>query len=413
MFKRPFSAFIQRLARSDQAATREACAGRDAIACLQVCIAYPPNFNGGGAALTAFALSEALALAGHRISVVAPKLPGAVFNKSMLIGEARMHGGTHIWFLGTWLRAGFKTLNPGAVIAIPRLIWRSDVVIIHGVRTFCGSIAGAYCMLSGKRYVVFPHGMAVPRWRSLVKKCVYDAVLGKLLLRRAQKVVCLSASEREEVIRVTGRHPSGVPVIDVSLIEKRPQVLRGPSDWKVARILLVGRLVPEKSIELVIEAIAARGVRSAYEVLVAGPEENARYSAFLRRRARDLNVVVRFAGAVYGSGRSDLIMESHLLALVSEYESYGRVVMESLRLGTPVLVSNTCGIAHDVSSRRGVVVDRSVEAIGSALSRLCARDFADLRALRRQCLADVPGDEPAAVSELVDVVLGDGPRNTP
>lgn len=158
--------------------------------CLQVCLAYPPNYNGGGAALTAAALTATLLVTGHRVVVVAPKLSGAVFTRPKLVGEVQRDH-QEVWFLGTWLQVGFKTINPGAIVLIPRLVAGSDLVIIHGLRTFCGSIAGLCCLLLGKRYVLFPHGMIVPRWRSLFKKRVFDAVLGKRILRCAERIVCL------------------------------------------------------------------------------------------------------------------------------------------------------------------------------------------------------------------------------
>ena len=103
---------------------------------LQICLAYPPNYNGGGAALTSAALNSALLARGNRSMVVAPKLSGAVFTRPRFIGEAEQKGLLEVWFLGTWLQVGFKTFNPAALFLIPRLIRRSDIVIIHGLRTF-------------------------------------------------------------------------------------------------------------------------------------------------------------------------------------------------------------------------------------------------------------------------------------
>lgn len=198
-------------------------------------------------------------------------------------------------------------------------------------------------------------------------------------------------------------------VIAAGHLEERPTVLRQPPAWDVARILLLGRLVPEKSVELVIEAIADQGLRSRYEIWAVGPEEDQRYAARLRHHASRLNVKLHFTGGVYGADRDGLIMESHLLALVSDYESYGRVAMEALQLGTPVLVSNTCGIARELDSRCGLVVDRSVRAIGEALSSLCAQDFRKLRGLRDSCRRGLPNNKQSEVAEILDLILN-GPR---
>ena len=350
---------------------------------LQVCLGYPPNYHMGGAALTAAAVSEELARLNHLVLVAAPKLRGASYQRARFRTETEHTPIATVTHCGTWVQVGFKTINPAAVLLIPTFLRRADMVIIHGLRIFLGTVAALSCWLLRKPYIIFPHGMAQPRWRSILLKRVYDALVGRRILRRAAAVACLSEREREEVLACSDCRPERVRIVTTSgAIASRT---KGPTDWERARILFLCRVRPEKSIEMMIEAIADPALLPHFEITVAGPLEDPVYAAALRRKAEARGVALRFAGLVSGDEKADLLSESHLLALISESESWGRVVAEALELGTPVLVSDTCGIASQLDDSSGVVVPRTVEALRDALRSLCAGDFARLRALRGTC----------------------------
>jgi len=371
---------------------------------LQLCLGYPPSYHAGGAALTAAAVSAELARLNHLVLVVAPKLRGASYRRARFRTETEETPVATVIHCGTWVQVRFKTVNPAAVLLIPRFLRHHDVVIIHGVRIFLGTVGALTCWLLGKPYIIFPHGAARPRWRSILLKRVYDALLGRRILRRAAAVACLSEPEREEVLAWSDCRLERVRLVTTSsAITSRT---KGPTDWERARILFLCRVVPEKCIELMIEAIADPALLPRFEITVAGPLEDPVYAAALRRKAEARGVTLRFAGLVHGDEKAALVSESHLLALISEYESWGRVVAEALELGTPVLVSDTCGMASQLDDSSGVVVPRTVEALRGALRFLCAEDFARLRALRATCRKDLRPRGADSIADLLKAVAG-------
>src|SRR5215470_51152 len=132
------------------------------------------------------------------------------------------------------------------------------------------------------------------------------------------------------------------------------------------------RLIPPKGIDLLIRAVAA------YErkfgpcqlwILGEGPEAPA-----LAELARELHVedAVVFAGMVGHEELKGALQASRLLVLPTLRDLIGRVVVEALTVGVPVVVSPLTGAAGTVvlDGVNGIVTDpRDSEALSEALHR--------------------------------------------
>jgi glycosyltransferase involved in cell wall biosynthesis len=350
---------------------------------LQLCLAYPPNLEGGGAGRAATELTGQLVGGGHSVLVIAPKLRGAQFRRSLSRTERIAASNFEIVYSGTWMQRGFKTFNPTALRLVFEEVVRSDLVVIHGLRTFIGTVGSLCCLLSGRPYVLLPHGMTVRRWRSLFLKLLYDTMIGNTILRHADLVLCSTEPERQEIIGDIGCAPQRVEVVSVCAWRDTLQPKEG--NWTTAKLVFLGRVVPEKGIDLLIEALGTSKVKHQFSVEVFGPIEDEGCAARLRSKGLQRGVSVTFHGPIYGAEKDEMLASSHLLALVSEYESYGLVAQEAVQAGTPVLVTDTCGIAPEISPEVGIVVERSVEHVREQLERLAEFDFRELRRLIVRC----------------------------
>jgi glycosyltransferase involved in cell wall biosynthesis len=94
-------------------------------------------------------------------------------------------------------------------------------------------------------------------------------------------------------------------------------------------------------------------------------------------RARGLGARVRFVGPVRGVEKSDWFAGAEVLALPSDDENFGVVVVEAAHLGTPVVVSDQVGLAPEVA-RLGA-------------GRVCRRDAGELAAALEACLDEGRG----------------------
>jgi glycosyltransferase involved in cell wall biosynthesis len=131
--------------------------------------------------------------------------------------------------------------------------------------------------------------------------------------------------------------------IDLSHFEK----LRGtPSPSAKPLILFLGRLVPIKGVDLLLEAL--RDVKGEFRVVVAGagPEKDA-----LQQQARDYGLEIEWPGEVRGQARDALLAAAEVVVMPSRRDD-GReegmpvVALEALASGAELLVSESGGLAE-------------------------------------------------------------------
>lgn len=142
-----------------------------------------------------------------------------------------------------------------------------------------------------------------------------------------------------------------------------------PSGRQVASehptILFVGRTIPEKGIEHLIDAlpIVRESVPEARLVIVGSPHYGAvlddPYTNALRERARRLGDAVRFSGYVERNRLPAVYRQADVVAVPSVWaESFGKVIVEAMAVGKPVVASRRGGIPEIVTDGHdGCLVD--------------------------------------------------------
>jgi glycosyltransferase involved in cell wall biosynthesis len=152
----------------------------------------------------------------------------------------------------------------------------------------------------------------------------------------------------------------------------------GPAGDGPVRFLAVGRLVPDKNLERLIDAFAAAGLgpdRARLDVHGTGP-----LRAELETRAAAAGVDVRFAGHTSAEELPAAYAQADAFVLASSFEPFGVVVREAAAAALPIVCSRVAGAAGDVAVERenALLVDPlDVGEIAAAL-----RTLADDPALR-------------------------------
>ena len=136
------------------------------------------------------------------------------------------------------------------------------------------------------------------------------------------------------------------------------------------RVVVVGRLVPDKNLPLLLDAFADAGVSGEAQLVLhgSGPLE-----AELRERAARLGVAAQVTGPVAPAALRAVYADADVLALVSTYEPFGVTIREGAAAGLPLLCSLRAGAAGDVAvdGENALVVDPGDRsAIVAALRRL-------------------------------------------
>jgi glycosyltransferase involved in cell wall biosynthesis len=146
------------------------------------------------------------------------------------------------------------------------------------------------------------------------------------------------------------------------------------------RVGSFGNLVPEKGIDLLVEAVAVFG--EGVELRLAGHVPEPEYRELLERRARELGVSLVWCGP-YGPEDPHPALQMDIAVFPSLcQESYGLVVDEALARGVPVIVSGR-GALPERAVHGGVVVKSGGSGpLRVALSKLVrsARELEQLKA---------------------------------
>lgn len=210
-----------------------------------------------------------------------------------------------------------------------------------------------------------------------------DMPLDAMLVRLADATIANSGATRERLRRWPGVHescrviPNGVDLeafaVGKSAADVRAELQLDPD---AAVLTCVSRLIDFKRQDLLLEAVARlrpRHPRLRCLLVGSGPEERS-----LRDRARqaDLEGAVLFTG--HRRDVADLLFASDAFVLPSPAEHFGRVLIEAMAAGLPVIAANACGPTEIVTEECGILFEpNNIDALADAIERLLAD--ADLR----------------------------------
>lgn len=333
-----------------------------------------PALGYGGVAVTAGILTRAWASQGHRVTVVASdeSIGGRLKPQDVEMGEGNP---IRLYRSHLWRRWGFGL---GAIPAIWRLCRESDAVYIHGIATWPCTLAGLFCAVLDKRFVVALHGGLMPEHVALIRarkphKWLYYRMLTFPALRRAVAIHCTSATETAGARAVLG---ADAPVLQVpNGVEYRHLEVAPAPAGPGLKLCFLGHVQQEKGINGFIRAwLKVR--RPEDRLVVAGRSVDAGYFREFQDLVAQSGGSVEYRGYLPKTEVNRLLADSHFLVLPSGLEecggmreNFGNVVAEALAQGRPVLVAR--GLAWDgvEAAQTGFRFERSEDSACAALRR--------------------------------------------
>jgi glycosyltransferase involved in cell wall biosynthesis len=136
-------------------------------------------------------------------------------------------------------------------------------------------------------------------------------------------------------------------------------------------ILFLGRLSEKKSPDLLLEVFALLSKETGDHTLhlvFAGPDEGGMKTR-LAQMAAQLGVAqrVKFTGALFGEAKWAAYRDANVFVLPSQNENFGNTAAEAMAAGTPVVVTEQCGIAPLLADVAGLVVPHDAGALAHAI----------------------------------------------
>jgi glycosyltransferase involved in cell wall biosynthesis len=351
---------------------------------LSVTETYAPFLEFGGPPVKVRALAQGLAGHGNEVTVLtadwglearmsAEEASGA---ERSPFGWRRLENGVTAIYLPTWLQYRSLSWNPAVKRFCRARLQNFDLAHIYGLYDFLGPAVADACVKRKIPYVLEPIGMFVPIVRNLRLKRIYHALFGRRLFEGAGAVIATSEQEVEELAK------GGVPR---EKIELRRNGVEPPDSWPergtfrkglgitvgAKIVLFLGRLSAKKSPDMLLEAFALlskeAGGRTLHLVF-AGPDEGG-MKARLSEMAGQLGLTpqVQFTGAIFGEAKWAAYRDADVFVLPSQNENFGNTAAESAAAGTPVVVTEQCGIAPLLADVAGLVVPHDAGNLAHAI----------------------------------------------
>ncbi len=357
---------------------------------LNVTQSYDPFFEFGGPPVKVRALAEGLASRGHAITVLTAdwglddrlkQLPGESGADDDPFGRKRAVAGVTAIYLANGLHYRKASWNPFLRRYLHTRLREFDVAHVFGLYDLLGLRVAAACREQKIPYVVEPIGMFVPLVRNLWLKRMYHRVYGRELFAGASVIVATAEQEQAELI--SGGIPKEKIVLRRNGVDGPPAPLeRGPfrrilgisGDAKL--LLFLGRLSEKKSPQLLLQAFAPivayeKQGQPPVHLAFVGPDE-AGMLGRLKKLATSISPAgrVHFCPPLNGLAKWQAYRDADVFVLPSQNENFGNTAAEAVAAGTPVIVSDRCGIAPLLEGLAGLVVKHDVNALTHGIQEL-------------------------------------------
>ncbi len=329
--------------------------------------------SGGGTAERTVQLSRSLAAEGAEVEILALDIGVTAARRAALAG-------IRITAVPCANRRYFVPRFPWP--EVEAAVARADVVQLSGHWTLLNVLVRNACRRLGKPYVFCPAGALRVVGRSQWLKRLYDVASGKVIARGAGACVAITSDEQSdfrsyglpaEKIEVisNGIDPAEYETPDPAGLDHAVRAKLGIGTAPF--VLFLGRLNWIKGPDLLLEAYCR--VASAtpdVHLVLAGPDggmltqlqDAAAVSGFKER--------IHFPGYLAGDKKLVALRQAALLVIPSRREAMSIVVLEAGIACTPVLFTDTCGLADFASAGAGTMVPPTVDGLEHGLRAVLA-----------------------------------------
>jgi glycosyltransferase involved in cell wall biosynthesis len=373
---------------------------------FQVSASYKPAYVYGGPTMSVSKLSEELVKAGQNVSVISTTANGTS-ELDVTPGEEQIIDGVSVIYFKRLTKdhshfspALFKYLFRALKTSTNQQINKSTVIHIHAWWNLVSMISCFIALWKQKPVILSPRGTLSNysfKNRSSIIKNIFHTLIGKPLLKRCNFHVT-SEKERQDIIDIIT--PKTITVI--------PNFVRFPDEFKLNhqkisiqknlnlpskpegetsknpfKLLFLSRIEEKKGLDLLFMAL--KEVTFHWTLSIAG-DGKPEYIYQLKQLIISLGInnnLVTWLGHQNQDEKFSVLSEHDLLVLPSHDENFANVVIESLAMGTPVLISKKVGLAdYIVEQDFGWISNTNQLELSQTLNVSC-KDFKKRELIRK------------------------------
>ena len=244
---------------------------------------------------------------------------------------------------------------------------QNKIKVIHAQGLVAGAIGVILGKIFGKKVIISTHSIY-----NFPKKGMYFN-FAKFLFGSSNKVLCLSHQSKQEVVDL-GIEPSKVEVftywVDQELFhpfskkESRKKIGENEESFIC---LFIGRLVKGKGIPELLESadfLKDKMSKPSLKFIIIGDGP----FASLVDEASKRQTNIRFEGKVNNNELTKYYNAANVLLVPSTHEEgYGRVILEALSCGIPIIATNRGGVKEYINREIGILIDITAQNIKDSL----------------------------------------------
>ena len=344
---------------------------------LKVTGGFIPAEKQGGTAVVGHALSKYLSAQGNKVKVFTTNINGDEFLD--IKDEWKSIDGMEVYYAKA-SKTFLPYYSPSMISEFKKYIKDADIVLLAGVWTWYAPKIADICRKNNKPYILYPHGVrSVDRMKmqGYLKKLLWWHLFDKKLFLKANGLVAITEFEKKEMKSIGVTCPIEVIPNGVEAIPKvnNPRKLIY-NEYGIAEdspiIFFIGRIELIKGVDLAIKSMKYILEKSPNATLVlAGPDREG-LTDKLYELATKLNISDRivFTGAIKGDIKFALYQSARVLILLSITEVLAMAVLEGLRSGVPVVVTDKDAFVDIIDNNAGLACDRNEVTIANAISNI-------------------------------------------
>ena len=244
-----------------------------------------------------------------------------------------------------------------------------DCLHLHGIWMYPSHAGARWARLTGRAYLISPHGMLDPwiiargRWKKLLARAGYE----RASWRAARAFHALTGGEARDIARESGRSDT------IVIPNAGPAVAPTDQNPRAPQIIYIGRIHPKKNLGAMIAAWRQAQLPVDAQLTIAGWGEPQDVAA-LRMAIGDTPGNIDFVGPVYGAAKQALLDSARFTILPSLSEGLPMAVLEGWAAGAPSIMTAACNLPEGVNTGAALACGPDAASIAQALTEALQLD---------------------------------------
>jgi len=336
---------------------------------LQLSASYKPAYIYGGPTMSVSMLAEQLVIAGENVTVYTTTANGLTELPVETATPILVDGVTVTYFKR--ITKDHTHLSPSLLMHLWRTARDYDAIHIHAWWNLVSVLGCLVALMRKVPVIISPRG-TLSNYSFHNKnnniKSIMHSWLGKPLLRKCY--IHTTSNNEHDVMKAM--LPDNTIFNIPNFIDLTKNKFSGYQPTGHLRIIFFSRIEEKKGLDILLDAL--KSVTIPYKLTIAG-DGNSEYVNQLKKLALDNGVATQIDWIGFQTdNKYHLLYEHDVMILPSYDENFGNVVIESLSVGTPVLISRAVGLADYVSQNYlGWLCETNSASVSAAINNLVSQ----------------------------------------